>query len=152
MTEQEFLEQLLAHMGCADFTVTVSEEDEGVKITLQVSEEDSGMLIGRKGETLTAIQRIVAAAFREKLDEKRVWVDINDYKSRRNDTVAQMALEVAARVKETNTPETLPPLSSEERRIVHMALREAGVSTASSGEGMDRRLTVYPEGYAHDSE
>ncbi len=145
MTYQDFLEQLLAHMGCTDCTVSIK-EDEVIEITIQASEADSGMLIGRKGETLQSIQRILASAFRDQLGEKRISVDINDYKHRRNDVVQDMALEAADRVKETGVSVTLPPLSAEERRLVHMVLRDSGLVTQSQGDGLARRLTIYPQG------
>jgi|SRR3989344_694855 len=147
MTIQDYLEQALAHMGCENAEITIEEDEQNIKATIRVPEEDSGMFIGRRGETLTGLQRIVATTFREQLGEKRISVDINEYKVRRGDAVQQMALEVAERVKESGKPETLPLLSAEERRLVHMALKDAGVVTQSEGEGMERRLTVFPEGY-----
>ncbi|HAV15499.1 MAG TPA: hypothetical protein DCX25_04175 [Candidatus Pacebacteria bacterium] len=146
MTIQDYLEQALAHMGCENAEITIEEDEQTIKATIRVPEEDSGMFIGRRGETLTGLQRIVATTFRDQLGEKRISVDINEYKVRRGDAVQQMALEVAERVKESGKPETLPQLSPEERRLVHMALKDAGVVTQSEGEGIERRLTVFPEG------
>ena len=147
MTIQDYLDQLLAHMGCGNAEMSIEEDEQNIRAMIRVPEEDSGMFIGRRGETLTSLQRIVVATFRNQLGEKRVFVDINEYKVRRSDAVQQMALEAADRVKESGKPETLPPLSPEERRLVHMALKEAGVVTQSEGEGQERRLTVFPEGY-----
>ncbi|HCR93281.1 MAG TPA: hypothetical protein DIU47_05025, partial [Candidatus Pacebacteria bacterium] len=144
MTIQDYLEQALAHMGCENAEITIEEDEQTIKATIRVPEEDSGMFIGRRGETLTGLQRIVATTFRDQLGEKRISVDINEYKVRRGDAVQQMALEVAERVKESGKPETLPQLSPEERRLVHMALKDAGVVTQSEGEGIERRLTVFP--------
>ena len=146
MTIQDYLEQALAHMGCENAEITIEEDEQTIKATIRVPEEDSGMFIGRRGETLTGLQRIVATTFRDQLGEKRISVDINEYKVRRGDAVQQMALEVAEWVKESGKPETLPQLSPEERRLVHMALKDAGVVTQSEGEGIERRLTVFPEG------
>jgi spoIIIJ-associated protein len=148
MTEQEFLENLLAHMGCTDATVTLEETDEAVNVTIAVPEEESGMFIGHRGETLQALKTVMALVFREKLGEKRLSIDVNGYKERRAVNIRQMAMEAAEEVKATGQPVSLPPyLNGEERKIVHETLRDQEVETKSDGIGRERRLTVYPKGF-----
>ncbi len=148
MTEQEFLKNLLAHMGCVDATITIEETDTNINVTIAVPEEESGMFIGHRGETLQALKTIMALVFREKLGEKRISIDVNGYKERRAVNVRQMAMDAAEEVKQSGQPVSLPPyLNGEERKIVHETLRDVEVDTKSDGEGRDRRLTVYPKGF-----
>lgn len=138
---------LLAHMGSQDVGVEIDDGTEQIKITLRTSEEDSGMMIGRRGETLEAIQRILSLTFRDELGEKRISVTVNDYLDRRLEVVQKIAEEALERVTQSGRPMTLPYLSSEERRNIHTMMKERGVDTRSDGSGHDRRLTMYPQGY-----
>ncbi|MBI5151509.1 MAG: KH domain-containing protein [Candidatus Pacebacteria bacterium] len=146
MTMHEYVTMLLAHMGCQNVTVEIEEKDSETRVVFRVPEEDSGMLIGHRGETLEALQRILTLTYRDDLADKRLTVEVNDYLDRRQEVVQRIADEALERVRATNAPTTLPYLSSEERRIVHTLLKEAGVETKSDGIGRDRRLTVYPVG------
>lgn len=147
MTEQEFLENLLAHMGCTEYKVELTDDETTLSIAIAVPEEESGMFIGHRGETVSSLKSIMALVFREKLGEKRISLDVNGYKERRAVTVKQMAVDAAEEVKVTGQPVSLPPyLNGEERKIVHETLRDHEVETKSDGLGRDRRLTVYPKG------
>ena len=152
MTMQEYVSMLLAHMGCQDAAVEIKEDDQFVIVSIQVKEEDSGMMIGRRGETIEALQKIFTLTFRDKLGEKRVTIAMNDYLERRLEVVTRIAEEAIERVSSTNQPYTLPYLSSEERRFVHTLLKECGVETKSDGVGRDRHLTVFPVGYLTHAE
>jgi spoIIIJ-associated protein len=147
MTMSDYVSTLLAHMGVQGSTVNIIDGDAEVKVEIQTIEEDSGMMIGRRGETIEAIQKIFTLTFREELGEKRVTIAVNDYLDRRHEVVERIAAEAVEHVKATNTPATLPYLSSEERRYVHTLMKDKGVETQSDGSGRDRRLTVYPAGY-----
>lgn len=148
MTHQEFLENLLAHMGSADSKIEITQDDENIHIVITVPEEESGMFIGHRGETLQGIKTVMTLVFREELGEKRLTVDVNGYRERRSVSVTQMAMDASEEVKATGEPVSLPPhLNGEERRLVHEALRDQDVDTKSDGEGRDRRLTIYPKGF-----
>ncbi|MEK7458543.1 MAG: R3H domain-containing nucleic acid-binding protein [Patescibacteria group bacterium] len=147
MKIQDYTTTLLAHMGVQGSQVEIVEEDEGVRVAIQVSEEDSGMMIGRRGETIEALQKIFSLTFREELGEKRITVAVNDYLDRRQEIVERIANEAIDRVSATNEPFTLPYLSSNERRYVHTLMKDKGVETQSDGTGRDRLLTVFPQGY-----
>ncbi len=147
MKVQDYATTLLAHIGVQGAQVEIVEEDEGVRVAIQVSEEDSGMMIGRRGETIEALQKIFSLTFREELGEKRITVAVNDYLDRRQEVVERIANEALDRVAATNEPATLPYLSSDERRYVHTLMQDKGVETQSDGMGRDRRLTVFPQGY-----
>lgn len=152
MTMQEYVSMLLAHMGCQDVVVEIKEDETTIVVSIQVKEEDSGMMIGRRGETIEALQKIFTLTFRDKLGEKRVTIAMNDYLERRLEVVTRIAEEAVERVSQAQQPYTLPYLSSEERRFVHTLLKERGVETESDGVGRDRRLTVFPVGYLTHTE
>lgn len=152
MKMQEYVTMLLAHMGCQDAVVEIKEDEQNIIVSIQVKEEDSGMMIGRRGETIEALQKIFTLTFREKLGEKRITIAMNDYLDRRREVITRIADEALERVSGSNQPYTLPYLSSEERRFVHTLLKDKGVETESDGVGRDRRLTVFPVGYLSHTE
>ncbi|KKT32044.1 MAG: Jag protein [Microgenomates group bacterium GW2011_GWF2_45_18] len=152
MIESSFLEKLLGFLGIEEFTIEQEDVEDGVIVHIMVPEEGSGVLIGRRGETLQALQAIVRLGMREQLGDTRVTIDINHYKEGRLATAEDVAKQAVDEVLETGKPVTLPYLSSEERRYVHMLMSEnEGVQTQSSGEGRFRRLTVFPAGYFEES-
>ena len=147
MKIQDYATTVLAHMGVQGAQLEIIEENDGVRVVIQVSEEDSGMMIGRRGETIEALQKIFSLTFREELGEKRITVAVNDYLDRRQEVVERIANEALERVSADNEPVTLPYLSSDERRYVHTLMKDKGVETQSDGTGRDRRRTVFPQGY-----
>lgn len=150
MKEQEFLQQLLAHMGLEGFSVEEEERDGRRVLHVRTAESDTGMVIGPRGEMLDALQKIVNLSLRPQEETVeaglQITVDVNGYRLRREDSVRGMAIDAATEVMETNRPVTLPFLRGSERRLVHMALQDhTGVETRSEGEGRDRRLTIHPK-------
>lgn len=142
MTTQEFLTQLLAHMGIDTATVDVVEDDVSMTYTIHCDENESGLLIGRHAETLDAIQHIARLIF-QKDSEKTLVININDFRQKREEYLLDLAKRIADRVVQTGMAQTLR-LSAHERRIVHMALSEhPQVSTQSEGEGVYRVLKVF---------
>ena len=109
--------------------------------------EDSGLLIGRRGETLRALQFLVNLMVRNRFGEEstRVFLDVERYRERRYTSLENMAKRVAEKVSATGRAVSLEPMSPSERRIIHMALAEhPRVETHSDGLGEDRRVTVAP--------
>lgn len=141
MIAQEFIEQLLAHMGIEDATVDTTEADDALEIVIHVSEQDSGLLIGRHAETIDALQRVVRLVF-QKDGDKRINININDFRQRREERLQEIAQAVAERVIETKEPQMLR-LPAHERRLIHMHLADhPEVETVSEGEGNTRVLYV----------
>ncbi len=138
------VEQLLSHMGIRA-SVTVRGSSEG-SIVVDVSGRDLGMLIGWRGETLRALQTITnLIASRQIGPERRVIVDVERYRQRREHTVREIAFRAARQVKATGDPITLDAMQAFERRAIHLALEDdPDVSTASIGEEPDRRVVVGP--------
>ena len=147
------VKEMLNLMRVEPQSVEVQEDERYIFINIKVGEDDAGKLIGNKGEVIQALSYILALSFNEKLQDKRFVVDVNDYKSRREERAVEIGLEAAQQAREDQFPVDLPPLSSFERRAVHQALsEEEDIFTKSEGVGLSRRLVVYPESYRQDVE
>lgn len=109
--------------------------------------DELGLLIGRRGDTLRALQYLLNTMVRNRYDGDHVFgIDIEEYRARRERSLVEMAQRIAQEVRETGDVITLEPMRASERRIVHIALREEpGVITESVGEGEDRQVEVLPE-------
>jgi spoIIIJ-associated protein len=148
----EVLETLLSYLQI-DASVGVREPEtpgDGVglvKAVLDVSGEDLGILIGRRGDTLASLQYLVNLIVGRKLKEKTaVGVDVEGYRRRREQSLKNLALHMAERVKASGHTMTLEPMPPNERRIVHLALaKEPAVITESIGEGENRKVVIYPK-------
>ena len=123
-----------------------NEKDQALKILSISSEEDLSMLIGKNGQNLRAIEHIAKLiAFKKIGGQANFVVDINDYRKSRAKFVIQNAIEVANRVKENKKAEALMPMSSYERRLVHIELASyPEVETESIGEEPKRRVVIRP--------
>ena len=111
---------------------------------IDVQGEDAGLLIGRRGETLQALQFVVNLLLnRQENQRTHVIVDVEQYRERRSRNISTMAKRMAERVIASGRPVTLEPMSASDRRTVHMALADHNqVTTESSGEGRDRKVTI----------
>ena len=140
---EELLESLLDRMGfMSDFDL-VSEDPLAYNI---VGDEDFGRLIGRQGETLRAFGYLVNLMLGRRLGRPcRVIVDVNGYRQRRADQLAELAETLADEVRATQEPITLDAMPANERRLVHVALADdEDVRTYSIGEGDERRVVISP--------
>lgn len=113
---------------------------------LEVTGMDAGLLIGKYGQTIEAINFLVSKILRRQLGERiPVQVDVAGYRERRRQILEQRAIRLAEQVKTTGEPVTLEPMSSLDRRTIHLALqRDTRVRTESLGEGSLRRLVITP--------
>ena len=113
---------------------------------IDLAGEDSGLLIGRRGQTLQALQFLVTLIVRKQMGEDvRVVLDVENYRQRRETSLRDMAAKVASRVAQTNRSITLEPMSPADRRIIHTSLSEnPEVRTESAGEGENRKVTIMP--------
>jgi spoIIIJ-associated protein len=116
-------------------------------VALELSGSDTGLLIGRRGQTLMSLQFLVNSIVRSKTGENiRIAIDAEGYRDRRENTLKEMAMRVAERVKETGRSITLEPMNAADRRIIHVSLTEyEGVRTESIGEAENRKVEIYPE-------
>jgi spoIIIJ-associated protein len=115
-------------------------------IVLDITGDDLGILIGRRGETLSALQLVTNIIVGRRTREwARIVVDVEGYRLRREDALRSLATRMAERVRYSRTPFTMEAMPPNERRIIHMTLQDSPyVSTESHGEGEDRRITISP--------
>jgi spoIIIJ-associated protein len=145
---REVLGGILQRMGI-DATIDVREEEE--KTFLDIHGPEAGLVIGKKGQTLEALQYLVAKALHRPQSEgddeeyRPVVVDAEGYRSRREATLVEMAGRLGEKAIRTQTPITMNPMSPHDRRIIHITLDKVpGVTTRSEGEGIFRRLVIVP--------
>lgn len=126
---------------------TVSAQKTNGKIALNIQGDKSGLLIGRRGKTLDALQYIVNKIVNKALDKKLyIVVDSEDYRSRREESLAQLALKMGDKAKKTKKPVTTNLLNPHDRRIVHLTLKEdEDLDTKSRGEGLLKKVVIIPK-------
>ncbi len=127
-------------------TLRAANDPESGGPIIDLAGEDSGLLIGRRGQTLAALQFLVNLIVRKQFDDVRVVLDVENYRQRRESSLRDMATTVAARVAQTNRSITLEPMPPADRRIIHTTLTDhPGVSTESTGEGEGRKVMIMPK-------
>jgi spoIIIJ-associated protein len=125
--------------------VEVRESDERIEATV-VGEEDYGLLIGKRGQTIDALQLLCyQAAFQGLRERKRVVLDAAGYRERRREVLIARADRAATRALEDDRSVEMDPMTAQERRVVHEHLKDrADVETYSEGDEPDRRVVVAP--------
>ncbi len=138
------LEQI-ARMITADAQVEIARDADGVRLV--ITGDSSGVLIGRRGQTLDALEYLInRIAGRDEDGVTHIAVDSQDYRARRREALVALAARVAERARRRGKTVTLNPMSPRDRRIVHLALRgDPSLITRSSGKGYFRKLLVIPE-------
>ena len=141
----ELIDYFLGAMGVVAETYIREDDDEG-SMTFEIEGQDAGLLIGRRGETLQALQFLIRMVTNRQLGRKAyVVIDIEDYRERRVQMLRRLARRTAGRVASSGRDDSLEPMSPAERRIVHMALAgHPEVRTESEGEGNQRRVVIFP--------
>ena len=141
----ELIDYFLGAMGVVADTY-IREDDEEGSMTFEIEGQDAGLLIGRRGETLQALQFLIRMVTNRQLGRKTyVVIDIEDYRERRVQMLRRLARRTAGRVGSSGREDSLEPMSPAERRIVHMALAgHPEVRTESEGEGNQRRVVIFP--------
>lgn len=125
MKVQEYLEKLIQHLGVDDeFEIVLEESDERLKINITVPQNEAALLIGNRGETLEAIELLTKLSFKNDFPNKKIMLDINEYRSSLEKRLKEKALEIAHRVLETGQTEEMHNLNSYERFLVHSVLTE----------------------------
>lgn len=144
MPAAQFLKQILEKMGI-HATLAAVETDGGLRIRMET--DTDGLLIGRRGETLDALQYLVSLyANHGRQEYQRITLDTEGYRARREETLARLARKEAAQVRSTGRSVTLEPMNPYERRILHSALQDFdGVTTYSEGEEPNRCVIIAPK-------
>ena len=137
----QFVEKLVATMGLT-LKAEPEEMEDGLRINL--TGEDGSLLIRRQGEALSALQHIVAAVFRNEVDERRrLVVDCLGYRKGKDLELRQMARFLAEKARDSGLAQEIGPLNPYERRIVHLAVAEVqDVSSESIGDAFEKTVII----------
>ena len=139
----EILDTLLGLMGVQGKVEVLSAE---LPLALNVKGDDLGILIGRRGQTLVALEYVTKLVVVQRL---KAWVpltiDVGGYKKHRRESLQKLALYLAEQVKSRRRAMPMEPMPADERRIVHLALADhPDVTTQSIGEGENRKVVILP--------
>ena len=142
-TAAEVLRDLLEAMG---FEASVSIANPSSPIILAVNGENLGVLIGRRGDNLSALQFMVNLILsKNRRQWPRIVIDVENYRSRREDSLKTLATRVAYRVARDGRPFTLEAMPASDRRVIHLCLSEnPDIETYSIGMGIARRVVIAP--------
>lgn len=140
-----FATELIHRIGLADAVIEVENKDQTVCVN--VSGNKMGLLIGKRGDTLDAVQYLTSLYVNKaKNSYIKVSIDTENYREKREDTLVKLAKSLERRVLRENTAVTLEPMSPNERRIIHAALQTSNrVKTYSVGEEPHRKIVVAPK-------
>lgn len=127
--------------------IEIKTETENDVITYYITGGDSAIIIGKRGKTLESIQYLVDKIVnKHTLERKRVQIDVEGYLEKRKENLEKMALRMSEKVVRTGKPSTISQMSSQDRRIIHLTLKEnKQIRTQSMGEGYYRRLVIFPK-------
>ena len=141
-TGKEFLLGMFGKMGLSVQIEKLTTKD---KITFQVHGEDLGILIGKHGQTLDAIQYLTNLVANKEVRRRcQIVVDVENYRSRREETLIQLAHRLGAKVRRTRQKIALEPMNAFERKIIHVALQnEKHIKTDSEGQEPYRHIVIY---------
>jgi spoIIIJ-associated protein len=150
---KEALENLLVRLGVEASVVSEAKPpfEQGAEasevITINVTGDDLGILIGRRGQTLAALQHIVRLIVAHQMKARvPIVIDVEGYKQRRYSALQALAWRMAEQVKERKKPFALEPMPAYERRIIHLALvDDPDVTTESTGVGEVRKVVIMPK-------
>lgn len=148
----EYLQELLQLMGIKAKVVSqiaseLAEPGEEAPLVLDITGNDLGILIGRRSETLQAIQYMLRLMVSKQTGSwQRIIVDVESYRARRRSSLRQMAKRMAEKAVATRERVVMEAMSAYERRIIHMALRDdPAVFTKSIGRENNRKVTIIPK-------
>ena len=143
---REYLESLFKAMDIETEIQMEFDETENV-LSINLEGPEMGILIGKRGQTLDALQYIISLAVNKKSESYiRVKLDTENYRARRKETLENLAKNIAFKVKRSKRSFALEPMNPYERRIIHSALQsDKFVSTRSEGEEPFRHVVVYLE-------
>ena len=140
-----YLKEILSGLGCENITVKAIENENSAVVVLDG--EGLGVVIGRRGETLDALQYLSSLAANNGGGYFKVTVNIGNYREKREQTLIALAEKVSAQVKQNGRSRALEPMNPYERRIIHTAVQGIeGVVSNSIGSGTARKVVIYPEG------
>ncbi len=141
---KKYVEDLLSFFGLNTDVHATTEDDEVIELDIP-STHLNGFLIGQHGDTLRALQYTVSNALKsQSFSHARVNIDVAGYKKQHAERVVKQAEDWFKEVKESGKAKDLAPMSPADRRVVHKAAEDYGLSTESVGEGRDRHIVIKP--------
>jgi spoIIIJ-associated protein len=140
------LEMLVEILKRMSLNADVKVREDAEEVILDVAGEDAGRVIGKKGQTLDALQFLINKIVNRFPEGRRhIVLDSGDYRLRRENGLASMARREAKRAVQQSRIITLEPMSPRDRRVIHLSLAKfPGVSTRSDGQGSERRVRIIP--------
>ena len=136
-----YIKSVMLGLGCENVTVSAASVDNS--IYLQLDGDKLGVVIGRRGETLDALQYLTSLAANTGNGYQMVTLNIGNYREKREQTLTSLAKKVSAQVLSSGRSRALEPMNPYERRIIHTAVQEIeGVESSSIGEGSSRRVVI----------
>jgi spoIIIJ-associated protein len=140
-----YLVDILSKMGLDGGVKDIKESDSKVYVELE-SKLSSGLLIGKKGKTLEALQFMINLMINNSTgSEKKIILDIESYRDKREKSLKKMSREIAQKVIRSGRPMTLEPMNPFERRLIHLTLQnDKRVMTKSEGQGIYRKIKISP--------
>lgn len=125
MKIQEYLEKIIKHLGVdEEFEILLEELDDRLKIAITVPDTDVALLIGNRGETLEALELLTKLSFKDEYPDKRIMLDINEYRSASENRLKEKAAGLAKKAIETKQSQEMYDLNSYERYLVHSVIAE----------------------------
>ena len=140
---RDFLESVFKAMGLT-VTIQIEKEEDSNVVNVDLKGDDMGVLIGKRGQTLDALQYLTNLAVNKNSEDYvKVKIDTEDYRKRRRETLENLAKNIAYKVKRTKRPVSLEPMNPFERRVIHSTLQnDKFVTTHSEGEEPYRHVVV----------
>lgn len=142
----DYLTDVIKAMGLNDITIETKEKEKNI-ITIDISGEDVGSIIGRRGETLDALQYLTClVANHVENSYCRVTINTGDYRQKREKTLEILGRKLAIKASKTGRKSSLEPMNPYERRIIHTAVQKInGAISWSEGENANRHVVIGPD-------
>ncbi len=139
---EEFIKGLFQIIGTEVTTRSIEEDN---RIYIEIITDSAGLIIGKRGKTLEALQMLVNIVTNKKQEKwKKIVLDIENYRDKRENTLRELALKVAKKVKKTGKFQYLEPMNPFERRVIHMTLQDdPHIDTKSEGSGNLKKVKVF---------
>jgi len=134
-------------LECLEIEARVEMKEDGERIYLNIQGDGCGLLIGRKGQTLDALEYLVNKMVHKNAEgKKRIVVDTENYRARREESLVNLARRLAEKARQLGRPVTISPMNAHDRRIVHLALQnDRSLHTRSMGAGLYRKVIISPD-------
>jgi spoIIIJ-associated protein len=139
----ELTQKILSLMDIKSNVEEVKEEEDILHI--RINSKSSGLIIGKKGRTLEALQFLVnVIANKNREESKKVLLDIEGYRGKKEESIRRLALKTANIVRKTRKAKLLEPMNPFERRLVHLTLQNfSDIETKSEGEGIYKKVKIF---------